>query len=156
MNLEELRAFLVDANKHTYSTGDESLNNKEKDGSTTILYEKEGWRFHDNFFGGEPYGGRVVILHKDSPVWIMVYYGFIEIGVPPETIYPILQKALRQMPPEAPFRGPEEMKEGKFEYHNVWSGTIEKFSGKETISMSGNTVYEASYIGGLVDKKIIK
>lgn len=153
MNLEELRAFLIDANKHTYSTGDESLNNKEKDGSTTILYQNNKWNFHDNFFGGEPYGGREVVFYENSPVWIMVYYGYIEIGVPAETIYPILQKALRQMPPEAPFRGPKEMKEGNFQYHNQWNGTIEKFSGKETISLNGRTVYEASYIGGEVDRK---
>jgi hypothetical protein len=153
MNLEELRAFLIDANKHTYSTGDESLNNKEKDGSTTILYQNNGWKFHDNFFGGEPYGGREVVFYENSPVWMMVYYGYIEVGVPAETIYPILQKALRQMPREAPFRGPKEMKEGNFQYHNQWNGTIEKFSGKETISLNDRTVYEASYIGGVVDRK---
>lgn len=153
MNLEELRAFLIDANKHTYSTGDESLNTKEKDGSTTILYQNNGWKFHDNFFGGEPYGGREVVFHEDSPVWMMVYYGYIETGTSAETIYPVLQKALRQMPQDAPFRGPEKMKEGELYYHNIWSGTIEKFSGKETISMNGKIVYEASYIGGVVDRK---
>lgn len=153
MNLEELRIFLIDANKHTYSTGDESLNNKEEDGSTTILYQNNGWKFHDNFFGGEPYGGREVVFYEDSPVWIMVYYGHIETNTPVTIVYPVLQKALRQMPQEAPFRGPKEMKEGEFYYHNTWNGTIEKFSGKETISMNGKTVYEASYIGGLVDRK---
>jgi len=153
MNLEELRAFLVDANKHTYSTGDESLNNKEKDGSTTILYQNKGWKFHDNFFGGEPYGGREVVFYEDKPVWMMVYYGHINVETPAEIIYPILQKALRQMPPEAPFRGPKEMIYGEFVYKNIWNGIIEKFSGKETISIDNKTVYEASYIGGVVDRK---
>jgi len=153
MNLEDLRAFLVDANKHTYSTGDESINKKESDKSTTITYIKDDWKFHDNFFGGEPYGGREVIFYKNSPVWIMVYYGSIKKNVPAEAMYPILQMALRNMPGEAPFRGPREMKEGEYTYNNDWSGSIEKFSGKEIIVQNGVEVYSAHYIGGLVDSK---
>ena len=37
--------------------------------------EDKEWHYHDNFFGGEPYGGREVIFCHDQPVWMMVYYG---------------------------------------------------------------------------------
>jgi hypothetical protein len=153
MNLENLRLFLVDANKNTYSTGNESLNKKEEDKSTTITYKKDEWTFHDNFFGGEPYGGREVVFYQDNPVWIMVYYGSIDASVSPEGVYPILQKALRQMPKDSPFRGPTEMKEGEYTYQNTWSGSIHEFTGKEIILKNGDEIYRATYSGGLVDKK---
>ncbi|MCX6732666.1 MAG: DUF5680 domain-containing protein [Candidatus Roizmanbacteria bacterium] len=153
MNLEELRAFLVDANKHTYATGDESLNKKESDRSTTISYIQKNWSFHDNFFGGEPYGGREIVFYKDQPAWIMVYYGSIDSTITPETVYPTLQKALRAMPPESPFRGPQEMNNGEFTYRNSWMGTISKFSGEEIILKDGKEIYKAHYLGGLVDRK---
>ncbi len=40
--------------------------------------EAEEWAFHDNYFGGEPYGGRSVAFHQGKPVWIAVYYGWVE------------------------------------------------------------------------------
>ncbi len=153
MNLEQLRAFLIDANKNTYSTGDESLNKKEIDNSTTIIFKKGMWSFHDNFFGGEPYGGREVVFYQEHPVWIMTYYGSIDGQISPSSIYPILQKALRQMPEKAPFRGPSQLNEGEYSYRNIWKGTIEKFSGEETILKQGAEMYQASYMGGLVDRQ---
>ena len=89
MNLEKLRLFLVDVNKNTYSTGDESLNKKESDKSTTIEYMKGNWRFHDNFFWGEPYGGRVVVFYKNKPVWMMLYHGYFNKNIVPKNIISI-------------------------------------------------------------------
>jgi len=153
MDIEKLRAFLVDANKHTYSTGNESLNKKEVDKSTTITYEKEEWKFHDNFFGGEPYGGRVVVFYQNNPVWIMVYYGLIDSQNAPEAVYPVLQQALRHMPEESPFRGPKELIDGEYIYRNTWTGSVEKYSGKEIILKNKKEIYWATYMGGLVDRK---
>ena len=153
MNTEDLRLFLVDANKNTYSTGNTSLNKKEEDKSTTITYKKDEWNFHDNFFGGEPYGGREVVFYQNNPVWIMVYYGSIDGDIAPDSVYPILQKALRHMPEESPFRGPKEMIEGEYLYRNIWKGSIESFSGDEIIIKNGKEIYRATYNGGLVDRK---
>lgn len=153
MNLDDLRVFLFEANKNTYSTGDESINTKEIDGSTTITYQKGDWKYHDNFFGGEPYGGREVVSFQEKPVWIMVYFGSIDNATKPETVYPTLQKALRAMPAESPFRGPHEMKDGKYTYRNIWIGTIKKFNGEEIILKNGKEIYKANYMGGLVDIK---
>lgn len=153
MNIQSLKKFILDSNKHTYSTGNESLNKKEKDGSTTLTYTKGDWKIHDNFFGGEPYGGREVVFYKDKPVWMMVYYGTVKKGVSPEVIYPILQKALRLMPKDSPFRGPTTMKERTYTYKNEWEGTIEAFSGIETISIDKVILYTAQYVGGFVDVK---
>jgi len=153
MDLEQLRTFLIEANKNTYSTGNESLNKKETDKSTTISYKKGEWRFHDNFFGGEPYGGREVVFYRESPVWIMVYYGSIDKKIVPESVYPTLQKALWSMPDEYPFRGPTEIQDGEYTYRNHWIGTLEEFKGEEIILKENIEIYKASYGGGLVDQK---
>lgn len=66
MDKESLRQFLIDSNKAGYAGGEEKKWIKESDGSTTIPFEKEDFRSHDNFFGGEPYGGRIIVFIKVS------------------------------------------------------------------------------------------
>jgi len=150
---KSLLKFLIESNKAGYATGEEKQWIKEADGSTTIPFAKGGWRSHDNFFGGEPYGGRVVVFHKEKAVWIMVYYGWVVEGVDVNPIYKILRNALALMPEEYPFRGPKEYKEGEFIYTNLWKGDVERFSGEEKIMQGGKLVYKANYMGGLVDQR---
>jgi hypothetical protein len=56
-NKENLCKFLVKAKKTTYASGDDNKNIKEKDGSTTLIFEDGDFKYQDNYFGGEPYGG---------------------------------------------------------------------------------------------------
>lgn len=153
MSTESLRNFLVEANKSGYASGEENKWKKGDDGSTTIAFESGEWRMHDNYFGGEPYGGREVIFHNNEPFWIMVYYGRVKEGVPANSIYPFLQKALSQMPAEHPYRGPAKLEEGNLRYENQWTVELDNFSGKEAIYLSDEEVYRAKYIGGLVDQR---
>lgn len=153
MNKEALHQFLIDSNKAGYAGGEEKKWIKEPDGSTTIQFESGEWRFHDNFFGGEPYGGREVIFHKDKPVWMMVYYGWVEEGVETDPVYGVLRNALMQMPQEAPFRGPKEYKQDDYIYSNNWTGDAERFSGEEQITQGEELIYKARYIGGMVDQR---
>ncbi|TSC77766.1 MAG: hypothetical protein G01um101429_969 [Parcubacteria group bacterium Gr01-1014_29] len=90
MNKETLRKFLIEANKAGYAGGKEREWIKESDGSTTIPFQKGEWRSHDNFFGGEPYGGRSVVFYQEKPVWIMVYYGCVTEGIDSRFLYGIL------------------------------------------------------------------
>ncbi|MBP8591187.1 hypothetical protein KBI33_01810 [Candidatus Shapirobacteria bacterium] len=153
MNKKNLRQFLIDLNKAGYAGGEEKKWIKEPDGSTTIHYEKNGWRSCDNFFGGEPYGGRTVVFNEGKPVWIMVYYGWVVEGVATDPVYKVLRKALMQMPVKAPFRGPKEYKEEKYTYRNFWEGDVDRFSGEEQILQGKRLIYKANYIGGLVDQR---
>jgi len=153
MNTEALRQFLIDSNKAGYAGGEEKKWVKESDGSTTIPFEKGEFRSNDNYFGGEPYGGRVVVFHKNKPVWIMVYYGWVEEGVEFNPVYGVLKSALMRMPEDAPFRGPKEFKEGDFTYSNTWNGDINNYAGVEQITLGSKLVYKASYIGGLIDQR---
>ncbi len=153
INVNDLRQFLIDSNKAGYAGGEEKKWIKESDGSTTIPYTQGEWRSHDNFFGGEPYGGRVVVFYQNKPVWIMVYYGWVANGIETDPVYKILRSALKQMPEDAPFRGPKEFVDGEFAYHNIWSGDIERYSGEEQIIQGEKLIYKANYMGGLVDQR---
>lgn len=152
MNKEGLRNFLIEANKAGYASGTPGV--KQEDGSTTIEFKLGKHRMHDNFFGGEPYGGREVIFLDEKPVWIMVYYGFVDKSIKsPGEIYAFLQKALSKPPEELPLRGPQKLEEGDFRYENKWSGDLERYEGEEVIFQNGNRVYEAKYSGGAVDAR---
>lgn len=151
MNAEDLKLFIYKASKATYASGDESLKQKQTDGSTTIVFSDGDFLYHDNYFGGEPYGGREVVFYKNKPVWMMVYYGLVYEGINKE-IYEILVEALSSSTQDMPYRGPLEYIKDNWKYENVISGEVEHFSGKEKIFKDGICVYEASYLGGFVDK----
>lgn len=155
MNKEQLCQFIAEANvKVGYASGRTDTWIKEADGSTTISYESGSWRYHDNFFGGEPYGGREVVSFENKPVWIMIYYGWVEPHVTNiKEVYDFLQKALKLGPEDLPLRGPEELKEGNMRYANTWQGDIEGFFGEEVIYLHEEKIYRAKYLGGLVDQR---
>lgn len=153
MNKKALHQFLIDSNKAGYAGGEEKKWIKESDGSTTIPYTQGEWKSHDNFFGGEPYGGRVVVFYQNKPVWMMVYYGWVAEGLATDPVYAILRGALKQMPEAAPFRGPKEYKEGDLTYSNTWTGDVDRYSGEEQITQGNKLIYKANYMGGLVDQR---
>lgn len=151
---KQLGRFLVKAKKATYAAGDKAVKVREADQSTSMYYEDGEWKYHDNFFGGEPFGGREAVFFKGAPVFIMTYYGKVDTSVSDfKDVYHFLQKALSEIADGKPFRGPEILEEGDYRYVNHTQGDIEHFFGEEIISRSGKEVYRANYIGGLVDLK---
>lgn len=153
MSKETLKQFLIDSNRAGYAGGEEKKWIKEPDGSTTIPFQQGEWRSHDNFFGGEPYGGRVIVFHEDKAHWMMVYYGWVIEGMDNNLVYGVLRNALKQMPEDAPYRGPKEYKEDNFTYSNSWVGEVERYSGEEKIMQGDKLIYQANYMGGLVDQQ---
>lgn len=154
MNLEDLKQYLITISKSGYATNDEKNWIKEADGSTTIVNNDWLWSMHDNFFGGEPYGGREVIFYERKPVWIMVYYGKVNEEIENHgEVYSFLQKSLKNTDPDFPLRGPKLFFGGGMQYINHWKGNIDEFEGKEQIVKDGKEIYSASYRGGLVDKR---
>ncbi len=153
MNTQALKQFLIDCNNAGYAGGKEKEWIKEEDLSTTIPFKQGIWKSHDNFFGGEPYGGRTVVFFKNKPVWMMVYYGWVEEGVEVDPIYTVLRNALQKMPADYPYRGPKKYEEGNYTYTNSWDGEVDRFSGSEEIRQNERLIYQASYMGGLVDQR---
>jgi hypothetical protein len=153
-NLEELCRFLVKAKKATYASGDETKKVIEKDGSTSLIFIESDWKYHDNYFGGEPFGGREVVFFKDKPIYIMTYYGLVNEKITDfGEIYKILQQALLLIPENKPYRGPEKYIQGDYVYSNNFSGEVDNFSGEEIIKYNGEEIYKTRYSGGLVDQR---
>ncbi len=155
INPKELCEFLVKAKRSTYAAGDAAKKNIENDKSTTMTFEDGDWKYHDNYFGGEPYGGREVVFFQNLPVYMMVYYGWVNKGVVDvDPVYKTLQGALTLIPEDKPFRGPEKYSRDGMEYINVCEGEIDNFFGEEIIKFEdGQEIYKAKYIGGLIDQK---
>jgi hypothetical protein len=153
MNLDQLEQFIYESSARGYASDNKNERIMEEDGSTTIVYSRDDWRSHDNYFGGEPYGGRTVIFYKDKPVWIMVYYGAVVENINPTDIYGFLQKALRSTPPGHIFRGPKEFCHDALVYKNIWQGDTKSYSGEEIIEKEGEKVFYTKYSGGFVDTR---
>ncbi len=152
-DLNELCKFLVKAKKSTYAAGDDAKKIINDDKSTTMLFEDGDWQYHDNYFGGEPYGGREVVFFKNAPIYMMVYYGWVINGVDFSSVYRTLQGALSLMPEDKPFRGPKKYNNNDMEYTNIFEGNIDNFFGEEIIMSADNKeIYKAKYIGGLIDQ----
>ncbi len=152
MELSKLKQFIFEASRNTYASEDKDIRVKQEDSSTTIEYEKEDWKYHDNYFGGEPYGGREVVFYKGKPIWMMVYYGWVIEGNNPNDVYGILTKALRNSEIEMPYRGPKELLDGESKYINELNGEVDNFYGEEKIYKGDTLLYVAKYMGGLIDK----
>lgn len=149
---QQLCKFLVEAKKSTYAAGETAKKIVEDDKSTTLIFEEGDLKYHDNYFGGEPFGGREVVFLQNEPIYIMTYYGLVDESVSDfEAVYKVLQKALSLIPEDHPFRGPTEYAEGDLIYKNVFTGEIDNFFGEETISsVDGKEIYKARYAGGFV------
>jgi hypothetical protein len=148
--MKGLKRFLVEAKKNTYASGDENIKKIESDNSTTIVYKSGEYKYHDNYFGGEPFGGREVVFKNGKEIYMMVYYGYVKKGVENiNEIYNFLMYALKNIPEDYPYRGPEKIVGDKYVYENSWNGEIDNFYGNERITdFDGNIIYEDRYIGG--------
>ena len=82
---------------------------------------------------------------------MMVYYGLVYEGVNKE-VYDFLMESLSVCTEDMPYRGPEVYRKDNWKYENKFTGKLEQFSGTEKIFKDDTCVYEANYIGGLVDQ----
>ena len=154
INSKQLCEFLVKAKKTGYASGDKANKSKEKNKSKTITFKNGDWLYYDNYFGGEPYGGEEVVYLKNQPVYMMVYYGSVDKSIKDfKKVYKFLREALALMPKDEPFRGPKFYKSGEYAYRNWFQGGTTNFSGVEKIYFGKKKIYEAKYVGGLVDQR---
>jgi hypothetical protein len=151
LDTKKLRQFIIKAHQNGFTSQDENQFIKEKNGSTTILFEEGDYKMEDNFFGGEPYGGREVVYFKGKAVWMMLYYGKVEEGTSQEKVYKFLKEALSRQTENKPYRGPDVYEQGGYCYETHVFGKLESFSGDEQIFLNDEQIYSADYMGGLVD-----
>lgn len=151
MDTNVIKNFLIKSNRNGYGNSSIVPTN-EDDGSHTIIFNDGDLSFHDNYFGGEPYGGREVISYQNKPVWIMVYYGWVNDMSMISDIYTFLKEALLNFTEDMPYRGPSLFEKDGWKYVNEVHGEFSIFSGEEIIYYKDEELFRTKYQGGLVDK----
>lgn len=143
--------FLVDVAQKGYASEAAQISRLD-DGSHDLVIEQDGWRFHDNWFGGEPFGGREVISRGGKVFWLMTYFGSFSSDQTEGT--KALREAMKQPANALPVRGPKEyLASNGLSYKFDWSGELARFSGVEQIfNTAGEKIYQAEVNGGLVDQ----
>lgn len=125
-----------------------------EDGSKELTYEEGEFRYRDRYFGNYVFSGEEVVWFQEKVVWSMNYYGKqISDVITSKILFLFLQKALRAITQDKPFRGPSNLKEEDFEYVNEVEGDLGNFRGFERILYKGEEVYNLKYHGGFVVKK---
>lgn len=146
----ELSKFIVEAKLNTYAKSGEGGERILSGGGKELVYERNGWKYRDCYFGFKQFAGQEVVWQNDRVVWVMNYYGGVDDRLPAQAVYAFLKQALLKVVTAQPYRGPEKLMAGDFCYSNTSTGTVENFMGTEIISYRGRSVYKLVYHGGNV------
>lgn len=145
---EELVRFLLEAKKNTYASGSGSSSLPSRPGVKELSYQDGEYAYLDSYFGEVHFAGQEIVWHQGKAVWGMNYFGFT--ADPVEGFPPFLLEALKRVPAEAPYRGPETFLQGEFAYDCRWSGEVRQFTGRETIRYKGKEMYSLVFHGGIL------
>jgi len=149
----ELNEFLVKAKINTYASSGEGGEKILEDGGKELNYETGEWKYRDRYFGFNPFIGEEVVWKNGKAAWGMNYYGgIVSDKVVARQLYQFLQKAMKLVKMERPFRGPQQFQEDDWSYCDESIGAVDKFNGTETIYFQKEKVYELKYQGGVVTK----
>jgi hypothetical protein len=147
MEHSDFIGFLIRAKKAAYAgKGAETASSKPN--SHDLVYEENGWKYLDTYLGGKRFTGEEAVWQSDIPVWAMNYSGRITGG---HFNGDFLKLALRNVPKEAPYRGPGHFEDGPYAYFCKVRGTPEWFQGYEEIQYLGEKIYECYFHGGGVE-----
>lgn len=153
--MDKLSEFIVQAKQATYASTGVEGDILGEGGSKILAFSDGEWRYQDQYFGFNPFSGEEVVWQNGQAVWSLNYYGRVLAGAPVSAldVYAFLKLALQRVDVLRPFRGPEEFADGIWRYVDESRGSVEAFTGIETIYRSGIEVYELSYHGGIVKPK---
>lgn len=159
-----LDEFLVRAKRRGYA--DVSAKPVETpDGAKVYRYSEKETKgnleyrldYEDRYCGYYAFFGTEIVRLNNNIIWGMSYSGrllpkYQEPAFAKQT-YAFLKEALRRAPQEKPFRGPENFKQGEYEYFNTVDGNINFFKGTEVIFFKGEEVCILGYSGAMVQDK---
>ena len=149
----ELSYFLVKAKTKTYASVGERSEKTLLDGCKELEYSDGNFLYRDRYYGFNPFIGEEVVFDNGKFIWGMNYYGtLLDDSISAIQVYRFLQKAMRLVREDRPYRGPSKYEEGDFEYIDESEGNIENFYGTETISFKGEKIYKLYYHGGSISK----
>ena len=151
---EKFIQFLREAKRATYASQDDATKVKPiLKGSHQLEFRQGNLFYRDIYYGGNFFVGQETVNHQDDPFWAMSYAGGINEGVDPQDtpgIYTFLRDALKAVPANAPYRGPEIYNQGDFIYTNRILGNVSRFSGIEVIKFKEKPIYQLHYSGGIL------
>jgi len=161
LNLEQLAKFLVIAKKKTYASQNRMKIEPERPRFDELEFEEGEFYYRDSYCGFFQAPGMEIVRiggKEGIPIWTMAYsggvidrfYGDITFA---KQVFGFLKKALGAVPLQIPFRGPKNLKDGKWEYVNEVQGDIRRFSGHEIILYNREEVFNQDHIGGIVVDK---
>ncbi|PIR89986.1 XRE family transcriptional regulator [bacterium (Candidatus Gribaldobacteria) CG07_land_8_20_14_0_80_33_18] len=154
MDIEQLSKFLVKAKINTYASSGEGGEKILFDESKEFEFEEKEFKYRDRYFGFDPFIGQEIVWQNGKIIWGMNYYGkVVSEVIPVKQIYQFLKEVLKKVLENKPFRGPDNFKQGDFEYFNKVEGVVENFQGEEAIFYKKQLVYKLNYHGGLVIRK---
>jgi len=154
MDIKQLSKFLVKAKINTYVSSGEGGEKIFPDGCKEFKFKEKEFKYRDRYFGFNPFIGEEIVWQNEKMVWGMNYYGrIISNMIPVKQIYQFLQEALKKVTEDKPFRGPNNFRQGDFEYFNKVERTLEDFNGEEKIFYKKQPVYKLNYNGGLITEK---
>ena len=157
IDLKELASFLVRAKTQTYA-GDGAEVSPQRPGFKELEFSEGIWHYRDSYSGFFFAPGQEVVLLNGNPVWAMAYSG----GMRPEyhsrdfakQAFTFLKQALLKVEESRPFRGPNHLQEGNYDYTDCSEGDITDFRGTERIFYKEKEVFRQHYIGGVnISKK---
>lgn len=155
VDFEKLARFLVKAKIFTYASGTDEFNvTPTLADSHQLEYMDEDLLYRDIYYGGLHFIGMETIFRNEKPIWGMSYYGGVLSGSSERQIAgmpSVLQAALREIPLEAPFRGPVFFQKDDYIYENEIHGDTPSFNGTEIIRFQEQAIYRLYYSGGVVE-----
>lgn len=157
IDLKKLAEFLVRAKKATYA-GDGEEVAPERPGFTELEYHEGDLFYRDSYDGFYQAPGQEVVRQNNKPIWTMAYSGgmtkkYLADSEMANNAFGILKKALMAINAANPYRGPENLKDGDWEYVMQVDGDITNFRGHEEVVYKGEMVFAQDFIGGLIINK---
>lgn len=152
MNQKELIKFLLKARTKTYAGGDtDKVEPPINRGSTQLEYEERNFFYRDIYYPKKnSFYGEEVIRYKNIPIWNMSYSGDWSTMTEKE-IDKILRGALIANADTTRTNKKVEWLKDNFVYKCDGKGTINEFSGVETITKDSKQVYRLDYKGGIIN-----
>jgi len=157
IDLKELTEFLVKAKVETYA-GDGAEVDSQRPGFKELEFIEGEWEYRDSYSGFYMAPGQEIVRFEGKPIWSMAYSGGITKKYQgnfdfAKQIFEFLKKALKLVDKNKPYRGPDNFKEGDYEYVSRVEGDVSWFKGNEKILFKGEVVFKQDYIGGLIIDK---
>ena len=152
VSLDELVAFLLRARSQALACADgDRIVAAALPRGRRRTYRQGDLAYIDTAVGAEWLAGQETVYWRETPLWAMCYTGGMTVDfVMAAEIFPFLQRALAQVTPERPFRGPHILRDGHHLYVDESQGTMERFQGTESISFRNQPVYQLRYMGGVL------